>query len=352
MATGKSSKQVLQGLIGYVQREQLKPGDRLPTERELAEILGASRPTVRKVLDRYAQCGAIRRLGRGGTILVEELDAAMVTGRDPSYVLSLVTPTGEDTLTEELQRRLQGWVLEAGFVLNPYFSGEDKQDLESEGRYLRSLFRVRPRGLLITASPFGETNARVIADLAASGIRVVHLHNFRDRLPDEEFHMPDWRYAGAMAVSLLARSNCARIVFANSAGQSPDMKVLRAGIAHALAMHRLPPLEEYALLSDSDKDRRLFSVFHDALPAHTGIVCAGALATQWTDAARARTDGKAFPPDSVIAIQDVMADSTPPPAVPCLRFSWEQRVKRVFDHFTASTTQPPLRELQLPILMS
>lgn len=349
---GKSSKQVLQGLIGYVQREQLKPGDRLPTERELTEILGASRPTVRKVLDRYAQCGAIKRLGRGGTILVETLDAAMVTGRESSYVLSLVAPTAEDTLTEELQRRLQGWLLDAGYVLNPYFSGEDKQDLESEGRYLRSLFRVRPRGLLITASPYGDTNARVIADLAASGIRVVHIHNFRDRLPDEEFHLPDWRYAGAMAVSLLARRNCARIVFANSAGQSPDMKVLHAGIVHALAVHRLPPLEEHALPSDSDKDRRLFSVFHDALPAHTGIICAGALATQWTGAAHARPDGESPPPYSVIAVQDTMADATPPPTVPCLRFSWEQRVKRVFDHFTAPTAQPPLRELQLPILMN
>lgn len=54
-----------------VEREQLKPGDRLPTERELVEEFGVARMTVRHALDLLQVEGLIeRRRGRlGGTFL-------------------------------------------------------------------------------------------------------------------------------------------------------------------------------------------------------------------------------------------------------------------------------------------
>ena len=44
-----------------------QPGDKLPTERELAEQFGASRPTISKVLSRLRDLGLIRRVVGAGT---------------------------------------------------------------------------------------------------------------------------------------------------------------------------------------------------------------------------------------------------------------------------------------------
>jgi GntR family transcriptional regulator len=48
-------------------REELDPGGRLPSERELAERLGVSRPTVRRALEQLAVEGRIQRVHGSGT---------------------------------------------------------------------------------------------------------------------------------------------------------------------------------------------------------------------------------------------------------------------------------------------
>ena len=45
----------------------LGPGDRVPSERALAETLGANRMTVRKALDSLVTMGALERNSRSGT---------------------------------------------------------------------------------------------------------------------------------------------------------------------------------------------------------------------------------------------------------------------------------------------
>jgi GntR family transcriptional regulator len=52
-------------------RGGLRPHDRLPTERELADAFGASRMTVRHVLDRLAAEGLVYRVQGSGTFVAE-----------------------------------------------------------------------------------------------------------------------------------------------------------------------------------------------------------------------------------------------------------------------------------------
>ena len=42
-----SAEQVVAHVRSLIERKRLRPGDRLPAERELAEQIGVSRPTVR-----------------------------------------------------------------------------------------------------------------------------------------------------------------------------------------------------------------------------------------------------------------------------------------------------------------
>lgn len=56
----------MQFILDYIKRHDLKPGDRLPTERELVTMTGLSLMTVRRALSELAQRGVIRReQGRG-----------------------------------------------------------------------------------------------------------------------------------------------------------------------------------------------------------------------------------------------------------------------------------------------
>jgi GntR family transcriptional repressor for pyruvate dehydrogenase complex len=53
----------------------LKPGDRLPSERELALDLGVSRPSVREAIHRLVAKGLLHTRERGGTQVTDRLDA-------------------------------------------------------------------------------------------------------------------------------------------------------------------------------------------------------------------------------------------------------------------------------------
>ena len=54
-----------------IQRRRLRPGDRLPTERELARDMGVSRPSVRAALHFLTAMGVIRSRQGAGTFIQE-----------------------------------------------------------------------------------------------------------------------------------------------------------------------------------------------------------------------------------------------------------------------------------------
>lgn len=63
--------QVLRELRGYIRARGLSVGDRLPTERDLAEALGVSRATVREAMNSLESVGIVERKPRRGTTLGE-----------------------------------------------------------------------------------------------------------------------------------------------------------------------------------------------------------------------------------------------------------------------------------------
>jgi DNA-binding FadR family transcriptional regulator len=81
LAVSRSSmaEQVVFKLLAHIRSGNLKAGDRLPTERDLAETIGVSRPTLREALRALIILGAIRsRQGEG--MFVSELKAEELLG--------------------------------------------------------------------------------------------------------------------------------------------------------------------------------------------------------------------------------------------------------------------------------
>ncbi len=68
--SGTTSEEVVLHLRGMVQRGELRPGDRLPPERNLAKSLGVSRPTLRAGIRSLAAVGVLQSRQGAGTFVV------------------------------------------------------------------------------------------------------------------------------------------------------------------------------------------------------------------------------------------------------------------------------------------
>ncbi len=74
-----ASERVVSQLLGLVKAGNLKAGDRLPSERELAEMFNVSRPTVREALRALVVLGVLKAR-HGSGIFVSPLEATDILG--------------------------------------------------------------------------------------------------------------------------------------------------------------------------------------------------------------------------------------------------------------------------------
>ena|ERR1051325_987675 len=68
---GTSSEEVVQHLREMIHRGELQRGDRLPPERDLAKLLGVSRPTLRAGIQSLAAHGVLQSRQGAGTFVVD-----------------------------------------------------------------------------------------------------------------------------------------------------------------------------------------------------------------------------------------------------------------------------------------
>lgn len=89
-----STQQVVLHVRGLIERGQLRPGDRLPAERDLAGQIGVSRPTVRAGLRALAAMGVVQSRHGSGTYIPQ---GPPVLGAEPlSFLAALHGFTGEE----------------------------------------------------------------------------------------------------------------------------------------------------------------------------------------------------------------------------------------------------------------
>ena len=71
MRSGQTTEQVVARVYEMIKRDELKPGDRLPPERELSKQLGISRPSLRAGLGSLISMGVLQSRQGAGTFLVD-----------------------------------------------------------------------------------------------------------------------------------------------------------------------------------------------------------------------------------------------------------------------------------------
>ncbi|MQW89378.1 FadR/GntR family transcriptional regulator [Sinorhizobium saheli] len=104
------AQQVIAALADYVERSGLKPGDRLPAERELMAALAVGRSTVREVISHFQALGVVEARKGSGTYLRRAISGATI-----HMPLTLDTQHLRDALLQTLEVR-RGIEVEAGMA--------------------------------------------------------------------------------------------------------------------------------------------------------------------------------------------------------------------------------------------
>jgi GntR family transcriptional regulator, transcriptional repressor for pyruvate dehydrogenase complex len=101
-----ASEQIAREIRMYIEREGLRPGDRIGTEHELSREFGVSRPTLREGLRRLAGSHLIRvQKGRAGGVFVDNTPNVGI-GRHVSESIAAMLECESVTLCELLEARM------------------------------------------------------------------------------------------------------------------------------------------------------------------------------------------------------------------------------------------------------
>ncbi|HEX3100956.1 MAG TPA: FadR/GntR family transcriptional regulator [Pyrinomonadaceae bacterium] len=96
---GTTAEEVVERLRRMIHSGELSPGDRLPPERDLAKVLGVSRPTLRAGIRSLATVGILQSRQGAGTFVVEKGESPTLDG-SPLRMLSALHGFTSDEMFE------------------------------------------------------------------------------------------------------------------------------------------------------------------------------------------------------------------------------------------------------------
>ncbi len=119
-------QQVIDALADYIERSGLRPGDRLPAERELMAALMVGRSTVREVISHFQALGVVESRKGSGTYLLRSISGATI-----HMPLTLDTQHLRDALLQTLEVR-RGIEVEAGMLAARRRTDSDLGNIEAK----------------------------------------------------------------------------------------------------------------------------------------------------------------------------------------------------------------------------
>lgn len=156
---------------------QLRPGQKIPTEQELAKSFGVSRPTVARALRELQQQGLIsRRQGAGSFLSIQKPAATRKVGALMGFSQQTAQQGIFGTLFSELSHlcALNNYT----FFMNNYPAGDDEQMvIKHARRTCETLIAQNVNAVMFIPVDVSERNAHINEDLAymmdQAGIAVI-----------------------------------------------------------------------------------------------------------------------------------------------------------------------------------
>lgn len=170
-------------------------GENLPGVRELAAHYGCSRGTVANALKALAGQGILRTEHGRGTFLQYDFSRKLVP---PVHMVGAVLL--RNSWLEPMEK-LRDEYLKKGWFVSLYCSSDDLQNPAAERHFLKLAAKQNFAGLILTGTPLEPLNTDLYAELRRTGMKIIHLTNFKEDMTGEAAILPDYRMAGAVACS-------------------------------------------------------------------------------------------------------------------------------------------------------
>lgn len=175
----KISAQIAEQIRNSIMSGEFVPGDRLPPERELAEMFGVSRPSVREALNILGASGLVEALQGGGTTVKSLMEQG--SGNSLSDMIRVEQERALDVI--EVRKCMESWTA--------YFAA--KRALPEDLRRMEQIIDGM-RENLETLQPSEDLDANFHIVVARATHNVVWLHlmqNIFDAM--KEFQRGVWR---------------------------------------------------------------------------------------------------------------------------------------------------------------
>lgn len=178
-------EKILQYLKQKINNKELLPGDRLPTEMELAQEFGVSRITSKRALEELRTQGLIYRVRGRGSFVTESGHGEPVpekagTGLDYGRVIAFVIPFScNNGGMMETIKGASRVVSEKGYILDIKYSNNN---LEEERALLQSLYEKGVGGIIFY--PISDRkNLEVMTSFYMDGYPLVSIDRYYESVP-------------------------------------------------------------------------------------------------------------------------------------------------------------------------
>ena len=175
----KVSSQIAEQIRSSILNGEFSPGDKLPPERELAEMFGVSRPSVREALNILAAAGLVESYQGGGTLVKSLVETA--TGSPLSELIKIEQERALDVI--EVRKCMEGWT--------SYYAAQ--RALPEDLRRLESIVAEMQRNLE-GIKPSQDLDAHFHIVIAQATHNIVWLHMMQSIFDAmKEFQKSVWR---------------------------------------------------------------------------------------------------------------------------------------------------------------
>lgn len=270
MAVGQAKTplyaQIKAHLLGEMRAGRLSPGDRVPSEAELARQFGVSRVTSKQAMTQLAQEGVIRRSPGAGSFVARLPDVSSKGGMI-GIVLPLLTAPHE----LEVLRGAEAEANAHGCLLMIHQSGGQQ---EQEARAIRHMIDAGVNGVIVWPV-HGAYYNRALLELCVTGLPAVLVDRLLDGLPLPAV-TSDNLEGGRLAVRHLVALGHRQIgVLSLPAGWASSVRDRLLGVGMGLAEASVAtPARAWVtdLDTDSDANRGRIKAFLQDNPGITAVV--------------------------------------------------------------------------------
>jgi len=254
---GRRAQSLYSALQALIESGQLSEGTRLPSERELCEQYGVSRPTVRRALLQLKTNGLVDILANSGAFV-----RSSSIRRPHSETVSIMAIFDGNEL-----RSVQNFLLSKGYLLCLFSQLEEDWSLAAERQFLERVIESRHKGVVCFCTPKEPYNEEILEQAASEGIRVIHTEYYRHELPRQEYLIPNYELAGHMATTSLMMAGYRGIYYTGLLHERRTFQLVEEGVKRALKDYRNEEYEPHLarLSSKENPDTETLRIFKETV---------------------------------------------------------------------------------------